>query len=312
VTLDPGEAVILARIRPGRPVEAQTEAAAKALRAAGWTVTIYVVHRKRDLRRRSREAVSAGVRLLAVVGGDGAVLQVLGAVAGTETVLGVLPLGTGNLVASNLGIPVDPHGAIDVLCSGAVRQLDLGRARVGGRSWHFAVACGAGLDAEVMASTNPAAKRRLGRLAYLASAVRAAVTVHEAEYRVKADGRPSHGRAAQVLVANLGRVASIEPRVPIDPADGQLELFVARAGSPAGVVAAIVEGLLVPGAETHGGARVSRRGVRKVRIHATPAQRVQVDGTAVGWTPVRVDVRPGALRVLVAQADPDRDAAPSA
>src|SRR5690606_31305356 len=107
-----------------------------------------------------------------VLGGDGAVMEVVGALADTGKPVGVLPGGTGNLVARMLGVPLDLPTAVRALLAGGPRQLDLGRFSTGE---YFAFAAGAGIDADMVLKTTALAKRRLGVLGYTVVAARSAL-----------------------------------------------------------------------------------------------------------------------------------------
>ena len=106
--------------------------------------------------------------MVGVFGGDGTTMQAAAALVGHETALGVIPGGTGNLLAGNLRIPSHPVRAARALLAGRMRPLDLGRMERVDGPHYFAVACGAGYDARVMAETStagqaPVAFRRLRR-----------------------------------------------------------------------------------------------------------------------------------------------------
>ena len=108
-------ALMLGRRRKGRPIGVAVAEATALLVAAGWTVDARVVDRKRQLRRETRRGVKAGVDVVVAVGGDGAVLQVVQKLAETKVALGIVPKGTGNLLATNLGIPTEVDAAVQVV-----------------------------------------------------------------------------------------------------------------------------------------------------------------------------------------------------
>jgi diacylglycerol kinase (ATP) len=291
--------LVIGRRRKGRQIGAAVRATKERLSAAGWTVESDVVLKKSELRRHARAAVKAKVDVVVAVGGDGAVFQVVNALARSETVLGIVPKGTGNLLAGNLQIPIDIDDAVKVLLEGAPRTIDLGRVRLKGKDRDFAVACGIGFDAVVMDATQPAQKRRWGKLAYLANAVREGRKVDAVEHEITIDGRTISTAAAQVFVANFGRIGALfEPRRRVIPDDGQFDVFVVKASGP-------VEGLIAGWTalrqrqlgETADG-RVLRVRATDVRVTSRPPQLVETDGTVIGQTPIRVRMRPASLRVL--------------
>ena len=231
-------ALVIGRQRRGRKIGPAVHEVERQLKAAGWTVETQVVIHKKQLRKRAARAVKDGVDIAVAVGGDGAVFQVVNSIAGSETMLGIIPKGTGNLLAGNLGIAADVDKAVKVLLEGAPRQIDLGRVKIKGADRDFAVACGVGFDAKVMDATDPNQKRRWGKLAYVAAAVREGRKVKEVSHEITIDGRTITTAAAQVFIANFGRIGSlVEPRRRVIPDDGKFDVFVVRAGGP-------IEGML--------------------------------------------------------------------
>src|SRR6185295_297488 len=139
-----------------------------ALAAAGWPAPDWLETTPDDPGTgQARRAVEAGAEVVFVSGGDGTVRACLEGLAGTSAALAVLPAGTGNLLAANLGLPLDPVEGVRVAVEGGRRQLDLGE--VDGEL--FAVMAGMGFDAAVMDSTPSTLKARIGPLAYVLSAV---------------------------------------------------------------------------------------------------------------------------------------------
>ena len=297
-------ALVIGRRRPGREIGKAVRETRTQLEAAGWQVDSVLVTTKGQLRRRAARAVRHGVDVVVAVGGDGAVLQVVRSLAGTQVALGIIPLGTGNLLAGNLDIPKGVDDAVKVLVDGGRRRIDLGRLTVGGKRTMFAVACGVGFDAEVMESTDPREKQRLGKLAYVLSAIRRQAQVHDVTYDVTLDGVHQSMEAAQILIANFGGMgAGLKTRLEIEPADGLLDVLVIRASGPLGGLLAGWEALRQdePGESPEG--HVYRTRVRKIRVSTAARRLVETDGSVVGKTPIRVTVRPAALTVIAPRGD---------
>lgn len=115
----------------------------------------------------SEKAVRAGVELVLSAGGDGTVRAVVAGLAGTGIPLGIVPLGTGNLLARNLGLPLDTGAALSVACGRHTRQIDTVILQVdGGELQRFAVMAGTGLDAATMDDTDDRLKSAIGPAAY--------------------------------------------------------------------------------------------------------------------------------------------------
>ena len=174
---------------------------------------------------RAERAVKAGASRVIACGGDGTVRAVLESVAGSDATLGVVPLGTGNLLASNLGVPTGLD-AVPAAVDGPTRRLDV--ATVNGE--RFAVMAGVGFDAAMIRDAAPAIKKRFGSVAYVFSAVRnvpAKLTVATLDV----DGeRVWAGRTAMVLVGNCSTVTGgLEVFPDGKPDDGVLDIAVLSA-----------------------------------------------------------------------------------
>ena len=256
-------------------------------------------------------ARDAGAPLVVVVGGDGTVRVAARVLAGSNVPLGLVPAGTGNLLAAALGIPRALGRAAAVLATLAPRTIDIGAVTVhpGDRPAspddpgdRFTVACGAGFDAVVMAATSKDAKRRLGIGAYFAAAARLIGDLHTIHFRIDVDGVELETDGIAALVANCGDLVPgvLRPRIPLDPADGLLELLVLRAGGPLGGIRATFELLAARAPDASGvpsGRSLRLRG-RRISVMPEPPVALQVDGDPypAGW--FSASVMPGALRVL--------------
>ena len=293
-------ALVVGRRRPGRAIGKAINDTRKQLEAAGWSVDEDLVTTKRQLRRRAARAVTRGVEVVVAVGGDGAVLQVVQSLAGTPVALGIVPMGTGNLLAGNLGVPKGVDDAVKVLVDGGRRRIDLGRLTAGGKRTLFAVACGVGFDADVMATTGRGEKQHLGKLAYVASAIRRQGQIHDVAHEVTLDGVRQSMDAAQVLIANFGGMgAGVKARLEVEPDDGLLDVIVIGASGPLGGLLAGWEALRQdePGESPEG--HVFRARARKIRVSTVASRLVETDGSVVGRTPIKVKVQPAALTVIV-------------
>jgi YegS/Rv2252/BmrU family lipid kinase len=186
----------------------------------------YEVEKSRKAPKRARRAVADGADLVFVWGGDGMVQRCIDALAGTGVTVAIVPAGTANLLAANLGIPKDIRGAVAAGLHGERRALDTGV--VNGE--HFAVMAGTGFDAFMIREADRGMKDRVGRLAYVWTGAKAMRAPARA-VQVKVDGAPWFtGPASCVLVANVGTITGgIDAFPDADPADGELEVGVVTA-----------------------------------------------------------------------------------
>ena len=236
---------------------------------------------------------------LFALGGDGTVMEVASAVSGSDTRVGVLAGGTGNLLARALGIPLSLHRAIPALVDGGELRIDLGRFDSGRR---FAIAAGVGIDAMMVAETPSWMKRRLGVLAYAIIGTRAALrAVLKRQFfraRVTIDGEVHERDAAAVMIANFGAVLgnkiTLGPDIRTD--DGVLDACIFSPhtlGDAMRIMSRLMRGRF--GTDP---AMLYARG-RDVRVETTPPLPWQADGDLMGTTPFHVVVEPLAVRLLV-------------
>ena len=196
----------------------------KTLASAGWSPSLWLETTPTDPGFGMAEAaVGAGVQLVVICGGDGTVMACLDALSHTGVPVAILPIGSGNLLARNLGIPLGLDDSLDVAVNGDDRRIDLGR--VGDQP--FAVMAGMGFDAAMMADTTEAMKRLAGWPAYVASALRhLRDPVMQVQLRI--DAGPAVSRSARtVLVGNVGQLEGGLELLPAASADdGLLDVVV--------------------------------------------------------------------------------------
>jgi len=293
-------AFVLGRRRKGRDNEAIVTEVRDLLRAAGWKADSRVVSSKGQLERVARKAVKAGCDAVIAVGGDGSVVRVASALAGTKVALGIIPAGTGNLLAGNLKLPLGTAESARTVLTGRTKRIDLGRVNVDGKDHDFAVACGIGFDADVIAATGPNQKLHWGKLAYLANAIGQTGAIRNVPTELTLDGVVTRTDAAQVFIANFGKMLPvIEPRRAIKADDGLLDVIVVRAAGPLPGLLASWEAMTQTGLGESSGGHVFRAQAHKVRIDTQPSRLVEVDGSLIGKTPIDVSILARALRVIV-------------
>lgn len=238
---------------------------------------------------------AGGWRAVFVLGGDGTAMEVVGALAHTGIPVGILPGGTGNLVARSLGIPMRVRLAVPALLRGRAAAADLGVLDSGR---HFAFAVGVGVDARMIAETSAKAKRRFGVAAYALTAARAAVACRAFRLRATVDGVAIEREATLAMITNFGGVLNdlvvLGPGIRGD--DGRLDLCVfspAHAGHAVGIAWRLLRKRF--GAH----ARMSYRAGRTFRIECDPPQLYEADGEVLGTTPFEVRAEPLAATLLL-------------
>ena len=252
-------------------------------------------------------ALEAEVDLILAAGGDGTVRAVCEEVARTGVAVGILPHGTGNLLARNLNIPINTRDALDVAFSGQDRAIDLGTYRTdSGTDTCFLVMAGLGMDAMIMTGVDDQLKEKVGWLAYFVSGVKAArYPAMKVQISVD-DGEFTKFKARTVVVGNVGFLQAGIPLLPdaqID--DGTLDVVVLAPKRFIGWLAIIVR---VLGRHRRSNEQLGRLTGRKVVIRAEKPMPMQLDGDPVGeGREITAEVQPGVLlvRVPVALAPAD-------
>jgi len=287
------------------PVAARTSQAAVRTATAvladeGWDVEVASTTRPGHAGELAEAAAAAGVERIAVYGGDGTTMQAVRGMLehGVDLPVGLIPGGTGNLLAGNLRLPRHPAKAARIVARGRTRAIDLGRMQRAEGVRYFAVACGAGFDAHLMASTTSSAKRRWKMGAYFARAWQSRDELRNVAYRITVDGDLLEGDAATVMVANCGEFippfVRFRQRATFD--DGLFDVVMLRASGlrkTLGVMWSLFRGV----DRDQENIRYARGQV--VTVEMDPVRPVQFDGEAAGETPFTAELLPGALKVLV-------------
>jgi diacylglycerol kinase family enzyme len=276
-----------------------------ALRERGFASDFLHAGSADEAQRLVRHAHDDGYELVVMAGGDGTVRLGVNAIAGKHVPMGIVPLGTGNLLAAALGIPRDPMLAAERLATASPVTIDTGLLKLDGQSERFAVAAGMGFDARVMAATSPAAKARFGVLADFATVMRLVASLPVAQAEIVVDGRTYELPTVAVLVANCGQVVPglLGPRAMLDPSDGVLDVIAIRGGpwlTKLPIAARSALHSLFRTDTEMGGESLRLRG-RHITVRTDPPEPIQIDGDLLASSSgaFRAAIRPRSLTVLV-------------
>ncbi|VTR76115.1 diacylglycerol/lipid kinase family protein [Cellulomonas hominis] len=275
-----------------------------ALTAAGWPLPEWVETTQDDPGAgQARQAVEDGAQVVFVCGGDGTVRSCVEGLAGTDAALAVLPAGTGNLLAANLGVPDDAGAAVRLATEMGRRRIDVGE--VDGRA--FVVMAGMGFDAALLDDASTTLKAKVGPIAYVLSALRH-LRDRRMHVEVYLDDRPPlRRRARSILIGNVGRLqGGVRLLADAEPDNGQMD------------VAVLAPRSLRHWVQTSWTVLLRRRDIAHmdvlrashIRVVSTREEARQLDGDVIDpGRSLTVTVRPAALELCVPQPERSPDLA---
>jgi YegS/Rv2252/BmrU family lipid kinase len=288
-----------------RDFHRQLNKAVEYLKANGWEVNLFETLEKGDATRLARQAADAGCDVAIAVGGDGTINEVVNGLAGSETALGIIPCGTANVYAADVGIPIwnplRPNAvrlAAEIIHTGQRRKMDLGQIELGdGQQRYFFMWCGVGLDAAITQEVSTEDTRRLGIAAWVIAGVMVGLNYMGTRGTVLVDNRNGRQRVLWAVISNgqlYGRFWRISPDAKMD--DGMLDLTVFEGYgvlSTVRHVAGIAFGQYArdPTVHVYRGSSFTIRTRKPLPVH--------VDAEPIGETPVQIRVAPLALNVVL-------------
>lgn len=279
----------------------------------GWDITLQPTQRAHHATQLAKEAAAAGQTLVLAAGGDGTLNEVANGLAHTETILGLLPVGTGNSFARELRLPppnlFEPYKlleASEMLLAGNVQRMDLGYSH-NGRYW--LLWAGTGADGYVIEHVEPRSKlfKRIGRAGYAAKALFFLPGFAGIHATITIDDRPPI--TDEFLLINIsncrlfgGGEFTLNATGLLD--DGLFEVWLFRGGD--WPTLELMRYILEVGLENHvNNPRVDLIRAKKVTVTAVPPTAFHVDAEPSGKTPFTCQIHPQALRLLVPQTAPD-------
>ena len=274
---------------------------------AGWMYQVHRLSERESIRRVVRGALvenGESFDLVLAAGGDGTVSGVAAGVVGSEIPLAIVPIGTGNVLARELEIPMDFQRALQ-LATGSQDRRRIDGLQVDERI--FVLNVSVGLSAVVMKNTHHAEKRRLGRAAYLWTGLKKLLGFQPHHFAVLIDGVESGWKASEVIIANSGAIGDpslrLHSQVALD--DGRIDVSILRARS-------LMDYLRAGWAVLRGKQRqepdlqhLVAQG--SVEVFTEADLPVQGDGDFIGFPPVRVEVLPGVVHVIVPEKEDEED-----
>lgn len=249
----------------------------------------------------AEQAEADGFDLVVVSGGDGTVMEAMSGLikSGSNVPLAQLPVGTANLLARALSIPMEQAGALETIFSGKPTRLDVGYLPREDR--YFALVVGAGYDARLIRDASRELKNSLGFAAYIVTGVKNLFTLRPSRIELEIDGRRMRLRAHTVLIINVGEIADAKIALGpnIHPHDGKLDLMILSSASLLGALRIMVRVLTRRFKDTGGLRYLS---ASRIRLHARPPLPTQIDGEQLSMTPLEVEAVPEGALLIVPQS----------
>lgn len=273
---------------------ARLKSVERAIAEKGFSLETFTAVQPGEARRCAGSAKDESFQMVICAGGDGTIHEVVNGIAGSDLILGILPMGTANVLALEMGIPLDPLMACEVLTNGKVKTIDLGLTSVGN---YFSCMAGVGLDAQVVREVYPTVKSFLGMIAYPITALGTVLHYGLPELTVEIDGQKPSLRGYSMVVCNsrhYGGRFTLCPDAAID--DGWLDVCILQEHYASAIIRSGISVLLndqraIKGVTFHRG--------RSVNVSSAQRVLVQSDGDIIGTTPIGFTVIPRALKVMV-------------
>jgi diacylglycerol kinase (ATP) len=264
---------------------------------------IYETTGAEDVASVVRGAIASGVERVFAAGGDGTVSAVVDALVRTDVPLGIIPAGTTNVLAQELGIPLNVDKACRLLAGKtSIRSIDA--LQLGQQ--HFVLSVGTGLDAQAIEGTSREGKRRFGPLAYVWSVLKTVAGVQPHTFTIVADGQKLRVRAADVLLANVSTLVRPFRWGPhITPDDGRIDICVMKAKNILDILG-VARDIVIPEGPQRERNLIYWYAHHSVLVFAEEPLLVQGDGELLGKMPLEVLLVPGAVRILVPEEEAER------
>jgi len=276
------------RYRQGRALTAAKEYLSRAGNAVDVEVTPQPGHGTGVARR----AVTEGYEVVVACGGDGTLREVVCGLVGSGVTMGIIPLGTGNIIAMDLGIPKHPMKACRTILEGTVQPMDVGRC---GKN-HFILAAGVGFDGEVIAETNLELKSKVKNLAYIYAGLKHLVKFKPKNFLLETDAFSGKVNALEIVICNSYRYGGYKLKRGISIRDGLFDVCVIKGKLPLDPLKIFLWIVCRQG--------VPRRNLltfkaKYLKITSPQEAIVHNDGDVVGKLPVDFEVIEKGLSVIV-------------
>ncbi len=256
---------------------------------------VFLTHGRGDATSLAKKATKEKVDAVIVYGGDGTVMEVAQGLYKSNTPMGIIPGGTANVMAKELGIPTSTVEAIELLKSNYLKKKIIDMAVVGERP--FIIRLNLGVLAEMVKGTRRSVKDKFGVLAYVGAAIKHTVTTPKEQYRLVLDGKKINTKGVALVVANSGNIGiqgmSFLPT--IDISDGHLDVVVFRTKNPKTLLAWASSQIKGESSSPH----IRHWKAKEVNIILPGERSVIIDDVPVKLKEIKASIVPKSLTVLV-------------
>jgi len=288
--------VLIANPAAKRSSLKKIERAVEILRLAGREVSVRLTENPGDAEGFAKEASGNGIPLVIAAGGDGTFNEVINGIAKTDTAMAILPMGTTNVLAKELGVPEKIEAALKVALHGKPRTVSLGSiaftSQKTRRTRYFCLMAGIGFDGEAVYSVDLSLKRYSGKGAYILSGLRTLIRYSPDEIAFTVDGKTYTGYFAIIGKASrYGGDFRITPDATLTTPE--LYVFITHGKRRTDLLRYFL-GIIM-------GKHLALKDVTYLRAYSVGIQgnaRVQIDGDYIGTTPADISVVPNALRLV--------------
>jgi YegS/Rv2252/BmrU family lipid kinase len=268
-----------------------------SMKEAGIKWEALITHGPGDAIQFAKAAVKEGIDALAVYGGDGTLREAISGLIGSEIPLAILPGGSANVMATELGIPTDLKEACGLMIHGPLetKAIDVGQFD----KRYFVVGISLGFVADIVKGTDRESKNKMGIFAYFLSAAAALRKTKKAAYHLKIDGQERETQGLMCLITNTGNLgfSNISFDKHIDVSDGFLDVVVVRKANLSLLKLMVVTFLKRERPDNL--ELVEHWQGKEISVSSSPKQTVQCDGEILEKIPLHIKIIPGAIKVLV-------------
>jgi YegS/Rv2252/BmrU family lipid kinase len=268
-----------------------------SMKEAGIKWEASITHQAGDAIQFAKAAAKEGIDALAVYGGDGTLMEAISGLIGSEIPLVILPGGSANVMATELGIPTELKEACTLLSHGPIemKTIDVGQFN----KRYFIVGISLGFESDVVKGADRETKNKIGIFAYLLSAAAALKKTKKAVYHLKIDGQEHEVQGLTCIITNTGNLgfSNISFDKHIDVSDGFLDVIVVRKANLSLFKLMVVT--LLKWERPDNLELVKHWQGKDISVSSSPKQTVQCDGEVLEKIPLHIKVIPRAIKVLV-------------